>query len=86
MTHHMRTTCPFCGYHHDRVTAPEDDDIFPENGDATMCFSCGEFTILDDDTDEGLRAPTVAEQKEIDSDERIAHLRKAWQMAKVGRQ
>ena len=85
-THHHRTTCPFCGFHHDRITAPDDRDALPEDGDATMCFSCGEFTIVDNDTDEGLRKPTKKEQREIDGDERVAQLRKAWQMTKVGRQ
>lgn len=78
MTEHLRTTCPGCGYHHDRVTQAEDGDLFPENGDATMCWSCGGFFILDSTTDDGMRKPTKTEQRQLDDDERIAQIHRAW--------
>ena len=40
---HLRTTCPFCGEHHDRITHATKDDAAPKNGDASMCFACGAF-------------------------------------------
>lgn len=80
--HHLRTTCPFCGEHHDRITSPLDDDVFPKNGDATMCFACGRFSLFDLDSDPGLRKPTKREQRELDADDRIARIRKAWETVK----
>jgi hypothetical protein len=82
MTHHHRTTCPFCGEHHDRITHPTEDDSFPEDGDATMCFACGDFCIVDNDSDLGLRKPTKKERRELDADDRIRKLRKAWSAIK----
>jgi len=85
LTHHLRTTCPFCGFHHDRITAMN-DEVFPENGDASMCWSCGEFCIIDDNTDLGRRKPNKKEQREIDKDDRFPKMRAAWRTAKTVRQ
>jgi hypothetical protein len=81
MTTVLRTTCPFCGYHHDRITAIKSEpDARPKNGDASMCWACGEFNIVDDGTDEGMRRPTKKEQRSLDRDQRISDLRGAWRM------
>jgi len=76
--HHLRTTCPFCGEHHDRITHPVDDDAFPKNGDASLCFACGRFCIVNLDSDSGLRKPTKKEQRELDADDRVMAVRAAW--------
>jgi len=75
---HLRTTCPFCGYHHDRITPSTREEAFPENGDASMCWSCGAFAIIDDRSDLGMRKPNRKEQREMDGDERFAQMRAAW--------
>jgi hypothetical protein len=80
---HLRTTCPFCGYHHDRITPNVKEEVFPENGDASMCWSCGAFCILDDTNDLGMRKPNKKEQRLMDREPRIAHMRKAWRMVKA---
>jgi hypothetical protein len=80
-THHLRTTCPFCGEHHDRISAIR-EEVFPEDGDATMCFRCGAFCIIDSDSDLGMRKPTKKEQRELDADDRIRDLRRAWETVK----
>jgi hypothetical protein len=80
---HLRTTCPFCGEHHDRITHATKDDAAPKNGDASMCFACGAFNIVDSTTDEGMRKPTRREQRELDADRRIRDVRRAWQQVKA---
>jgi hypothetical protein len=77
-----RTTCAFCGHHHDRITTVEDEDERPVDGDASMCWSCGAFNIVDNTTDAGLRKPTGEEQRSLDADERISDIRKAWRTVK----
>jgi hypothetical protein len=80
MTLVMRTTCPFCGFHHNRLSVAfsDDDEATPTDGDATMCFGCGAFVILDSTRDAGLRRPTKAERREIERDERFTQLRTGW--------
>jgi hypothetical protein len=47
-----------------------------------MCWACGEFNIVDDRTDEGMRRPTKKEQRSLDRDGRISDLRQAWRMVR----
>jgi len=83
-TVHLRTTCPFCGAHHDRITpSVSREEVFPEDGDASMCWSCGEFCIIDNDSDLGMRKPNKKEQREINRDARFAHMRVAWRTVKA---
>jgi len=84
-TLHHRTTCPFCGEHFDRITATQ-DEVHPEDGDASLCFECGEINIVDSSTDEGMRKPTKREQRILDGDKRIIELREAWRTVKTVRQ
>lgn len=79
----LRTTCAFCGYHHDRITAIEDDNEGPVDGDASMCWACGAFNIVDNNTDEGLRKPSRSERGTLDADNRIGDLREAWLLWKA---
>ena len=80
-TLHHRTTCPFCGAHHDRITSVK-VEAHPKDGDASMCFSCGEVNIVDNNSDDGMRKPTKRERLELNGDERIRELRQAWRTVK----
>jgi hypothetical protein len=81
MTIEWPTTCPFCGQRHDAVTtANADDERMPEDGDATICFTCGEFSIFD--ATGGMRRPTLAELRVLDEDHRVQAARMAWQAIK----
>ena len=84
-TLHHRTTCPFCGTHHDRITATR-EEVAPQDGDASLCFACGEFNIVDSGADEGMRKPTKRERRMLDDDKKVAELREAWRMVKTVRQ
>jgi hypothetical protein len=75
------TTCPFCGQHHDAVDTMEGSGRVPEENDATMCFTCGEFCIFDKDG--GLRKPTRREQRALDRDGRVQRARTAWAIIKA---
>jgi len=86
MTHHFRTTCPFCGEYHDRVTGISDEEAMPEDGDASMCFCCGEVNVVDGSCDDGLRRPTVDEQRILDGDPRIIDMKAAWKKVRTVRQ
>ena len=74
----MDTVCPFCNQHHEAATAARDRPEYPEDGDATMCFGCGAFSIFDQNSDGGLRKPTTAEQRSIDKDEFVQQVITAW--------
>jgi hypothetical protein len=81
-----RTTCAFCGHHHDRITTVEDEDERPCDGDASMCWSCGQFNIVAGNVDGGLRRPTKREQRDLDGDKRIRDIRETWRMVTARRQ
>lgn len=74
------STCPFCGQRHDAVTSTNTDDtrFIPQDGDATICFTCGAFAIFD--SSGGLRKPTKAEQRVLDRDHQT--VRAAWEAIK----
>jgi hypothetical protein len=71
------TICPFCDCHHDRVSEVT-GAVYPEDGDATLCFGCGRFCIFDCDAPGGLRKPTDKEQRMIDRDDRMNKIVAAW--------
>jgi hypothetical protein len=81
----LRTTCPYCGEHHDRITTVADEEQSPRDGDATLCWACGLIALLDSTTDEGTRKPTRKEQREMDRDPRFTRLRAGWKMFKRDR-
>lgn len=78
-------TCPFCGYRCDRAGEMHDKPVTPEDGDVSICITCGKFSIFEARRKKGLRKPNVAEQQEIalDWDCYRAHL--AWKQAMAGR-
>jgi hypothetical protein len=77
------TVCPFCDYHHDRVSGVTGAE-YPEDGDATLCFRCGLFCIFDHDASGGLRKPTEKEQRLIDRDDRMNEIVRAWKITRRG--
>jgi hypothetical protein len=82
MTEDLDTICPFCGHHHDAVSAFHSDTDFPNDGNITMCFGCGQFCVFDSDADGRLRKPTKKEQRVIDHDEDAQTLRNAWKIVR----
>jgi len=78
MAEDFDSICPFCNYHHDAVSAARSDTDFPDDGDATLCISCGRFCVFDRDARGGLRKPTKKEQRSLDRDEDLVKLTNAW--------
>ena len=75
------STCPFCRQRHDAVTtAIRDGEPVPVEGDVSICFTCGEFSVFD--ATGGARKPTRAEQRVIDADPRVRQARAAWHKVK----
>jgi hypothetical protein len=74
------TTCPFCGDHHDAVSLAKrgDSHVLPNDGDRSLCFACGMFSIFDESVPGGMRKPTRREQREIEHDDDMLKLRNAW--------
>jgi hypothetical protein len=81
-SHDLRTICPFCNQHHEAVTHGRGRDEFPEDGDVTLCFGCGEFCVFDSDAYGGLRKPTKKEQRAIARDDEVQELLTAWKVVR----
>jgi hypothetical protein len=77
------TTCPFCGRVHE-VATELIGSTQPEDGDTTMCFRCGIFSIFDAATPGGLRKPTKREQRRLDRDPQIRKISDAWHETQRG--
>ena len=84
MTEEMNTACPFCGYRHELVTAASGGSEFPDDGDITICFGCGQVCVFDSDVDGGLRKPTKKEQHILSRDEAVLKIQSAWKTVKQG--
>jgi len=82
MTEDMNTICPWCGYHHNAVSAVRTDIDIPDDGDTTLCFNCGSWCIFDSSLDGGLRKPTLAERDSINHDDDLVKLGNAWKTVK----
>jgi hypothetical protein len=76
------TVCPFCGRHHEAATEAMNRQDYPENGDATLCFACGAFSIFDQDSEGGLRKPTKVEQRSLDGDDFVQGIITAWKVTR----
>jgi hypothetical protein len=76
------TTCPFCGQHHEAVSRAHSSTDYPDDGDVTMCFACGEICVFDSDAAGGLRKPTKPEQRNLDRDQHIRDMREVWRIVK----
>ena len=74
-----KTRCPFCDAQHELVTALT-GEAGPADGDATMCFACGEWALFDRHWKGGLRKPTHDEYAEFVADPVFVLARQAWLM------
>lgn len=73
--------CPHCGALHDRHTDATRASATPVDGDLSMCIDCGEFAVFDLG-ERRLRAPTIDEANDIDSDPDMLLYRIAWRKMK----
>jgi hypothetical protein len=48
-TEHAPTPCPFCDYLLDAATHATDDNARPSRGDLSVCLSCSEILIFDEE-------------------------------------
>lgn len=71
------TECPFCGANHDLATGVSGGDA-PNDGDISLCVSCGEFAFFEVATPGGLRKPTDAEYELIAGEPLLRKTREVW--------
>lgn len=77
----FRTECPFCGAEHDKagsVTKQSDKPVIPQDGDLTLCASCGEWAFFNEKTPGGLRKPTDEEYLLLARSPVVRAARTAW--------
>jgi hypothetical protein len=86
MSYSNLTICAHCGHHHELITAVEKKgktvakyEPRPRDGDATLCFGCGRWNIVDDGSDGGLRKPTDEESEQLSADLTSRTIADAWQ-------
>lgn len=72
----IKTVCPFCGRHNDQMSAFEATNMV-EDGDAVMCFLCGEVAIFEK---KSTRKPTAEEAVMLAGVPEIKRVRFAWLM------
>jgi hypothetical protein len=80
----LTTTCAWCATRHEMATGVGASVVLPGDGDATLCFTCGEINIFDRTAAGGLRKPTAAETNMLDRDETVAKILHAWSTVKKG--
>lgn len=73
----LASACPFCGTANEAVSNPF-GDAGPDDGDFSLCFTCGEWAIFDSTATGGQRKPTVAEYQEIVNQPQTRRMREAW--------
>lgn len=69
--------CPHCGAVTDAIANMTGDEL-PEDGDVSLCMSCGIISLVSSTSPTGLRRPTKAERTDILSDPRIKKALWAW--------
>ena len=73
--------CSNCGSQFDRSKNVADDDHErPEEGTATLCLYCGEWSIFN--ADMSLRKPTSVEAVELATDSAARSLRACWERSR----
>jgi sugar (pentulose or hexulose) kinase len=70
--------CPVCGTAHDYQSSVTGDDAVPEDGDLTLCISCGSMLYFDMEIEGCLRVPTASEQAAIDADPNLQMVKSMW--------
>lgn len=79
-------SCPHCGaVHTEQTCANFRERAEPDDGDISICFSCGDVSIFDV-ANHVLRRCTVQEQMELDRDAGIQNMLKAWREVASERQ
>ena len=76
---HHPARCPYCGKANDEVAellGQRDDP--PENGDISLCFSCGQFAIFDDHDPNRVRLPSNLEGLQIAASKQCRAMAEAW--------
>ena len=86
MTIDMSTICPHCGEEMEAATVARSEYATPRDGDASLCWACGEFGIFEDRAPGGIRLPTVREQRALGADEQVMALLAAWRDFKMAKQ
>jgi len=80
MSFPFTTLCPHCSAEHDRATKPfNEPGSLPGSlgpGDFSLCFNCGQWSVLD--RNDMLRRPTSTEARRIKHDPRCTRIRAAW--------
>lgn len=71
------TICPWCGARHALATGVSDENP-PNDGDITLCVSCGEWAFFEAAAVGGLRKPTYAEYEPIAESPMLRAARGAW--------
>ena len=79
-TTEMDTVCPFCLCQHECATGPFGG--VPDDGDVTICFMCGQFSMFDHTATGGLRKPTKKESREIERSQLAEQVHGAWKIVK----
>ena len=69
--------CLGCGAVNDRTTETTGGGHKPVAGDATICVSCGQVSIFNEDL--SLRPPTKDEEEALATNENYQRVRKAWE-------
>lgn len=81
-THEAEVVCPFCGTANEAATNAEPSESSPLDGDVSLCFQCGKFSLFDRTARGGMRKPTKQQQRQIDADPRVQQLKSAWRQVK----
>lgn len=71
-------TCPYCRQRHTMATSVFDPTSAPEDGDVTMCFSCGAWAMFASGYAGGLRRPDKMELALIHKNPDCKAMRLAW--------
>jgi hypothetical protein len=69
--------CPYCGVVNDGIANMTGDEM-PEDGDPTICMSCGIIGVVSSTSPTGLRRPTKAERSMFLRDPLIKKALWAW--------
>ena len=68
--------CPWCGDRHDRATEILGSGS-PNDGDATICWTCTNIAVFDSTVTGGLRKPNDSEAENLQRDTPLAAARAA---------
>jgi hypothetical protein len=85
MTHEIQSYCSYCGKLHDRTSAVAPKGKYrrepmPEEGDITLCFDCGEWSVYDSQGQ--LRKPTEQERIHLRNDIIASQVHEAWERSR----